>query len=333
MNNWFEKTSSLDTVVISSRIRIARNIKNYPFTNRMDKSHIDSINELIISAIKNNKSGLFDDFKVFNLNDDIQNHIWIDKNIITPDILNNNQNKILILSKDENISITICAEDHIRLNFISGGMDLDISYNILDKIDNALNEVIPFAYDDNLGYLTESLTNIGTGLKASLFLHLPGLKRLGEISSLKEYLSKIGLSIKNAFSEDTDFKSCVYELSNNVTLGITEIAALENLKSVAAQIIAKENNARYSLDRFSLEEEINEAMQKLLNAETLNYNEALSLLSEIKLGISLGIIENISSDIPFMLMINSRENILKSLKISKDDINIQRANYIRNNIK
>ena len=222
----------------------------------------------------------------------------------------------------------IGGEDHIRISAIESGSDFETLYKKIDEVDNALSEILPIAFDEVLGYLTECPTELGTGMKASVLLHLPALKIQDEISSISDSVSKIGLAITPFDSGENT--SSIYQISNNVTMGISEKTAIENLRAVTSQIVARENNARYSLDRITLEESINIALNGLKNSDKLDFDSAIDLLSKVKLGIDLGIIEGISHHLPFMLMINTKPNTLKlSLKDVKKDINIIRAEYIK----
>jgi protein arginine kinase len=206
--------------------------------------------------------------------------------------------RALLLAQDESISIMINEEDHLRIQVMQEGSNLDQVYDIADKFDTMLNERLHFAFDDNLGYLTQCPTNLGTGMRASLMLHLPALQESGTMSRVANNLSKLGLAIRGTYGEGTEAIGALYQLSNQVTLGLSEREAIANLNSIAMQLVAQERSARETLVKsIEAQDGICRSVGILQNARMLSNNEFMKLISNVRLGIATGLIANIPYDL------------------------------------
>ena len=192
----------------------------------------------------------------------------------------------------------IGEEDHLRIQVMQAGLELDRAYRTADELDTALDSRLHFAFDDRLGYLTQCPTNLGTGMRASLMLHLPALQDGGAIQQLANTVSKLGLTIRGLYGEGSKPEGAIYQLSNQVTLGISESAAIENLKGIAAQIIREERAGREELCRNPhFEDRVWRSLGILRTARLLRGDEFMSLISNLRVGVSLGMIEGISLDL------------------------------------
>ena len=236
-------------VVISTRIRLARNLKDYPFPCKLNSQGREKVIEKVRDAVKKSNSPVASDFSFIKMSEltSSQSVSLVEKRLVSPEFISETDGRALLISKDECFSIMINEEDHIRLQVITKGLSLEQAYDTADKLDTLLDENLDFAFDEKLGYLTQCPTNLGTGMRASVMLHLPALEKSRAISRIAGNLSKLGLTIRGAHGEGTEPKGALYQLSNQVTLGISEKAAIENLKNITEQLIAQENQARERL--------------------------------------------------------------------------------------
>lgn len=203
-----------------------------------------------------------------------------------------------MLSSDESASVMLCEEDHIRITAFAGGLATEEAYRCADRIDNVFINSLPIAFDEKLGFLTASPINLGTGLKVSVALHLPAVKSNGGIPRLASMVGKLGLSLRSLYSE----KGAFYLLSNQISMGITEKAALDNINAVAAQIIRQERNLRDVMKNSEVwEDKLYRSMGTLKMARRLDFGECLELISDVRLGVSLGFFDENMFDVDFLI--------------------------------
>ncbi|MBR5134610.1 MAG: ATP--guanido phosphotransferase, partial [Clostridia bacterium] len=204
---------------------------------------------------------------------------------------------VLLLSDDDRISIMVNEEDHVRIQVMEAGMEPESAYALAKRIDQALDERLRFAYDDRLGYLTQCPTNLGTGMRVSLMLHLPAMQENGAVQQLANTVSKLGLTIRGAYGEGTQPHGAFYQISNQVTLGISEEAAIENLRGIAEQVVKKERALQAD---FLKKPEFCDAVWRSLGvlkyARILTQEEALRRLSFIRIGVVCGMLNELSMD-------------------------------------
>lgn len=309
MASWYKEYDALNGIVISSRIRLARNLANFPFPRKMSRDMFETLKTKVRQALANLEGKV--DLKFIEMNDVPENEIkaMVERHVISPDFANLCRDRAIAISPDENISIMIGEEDHIRIQVISAGNNLDAAYELADMIDTALNESLGFAFDSRLGYLTECPTNIGTGLRASLMLHLPVCESCGEINMIADAAGKIGLTVRGMYGEGSKAAASLYQISNQITLGISEKNAIENLKAIASQIIEREKQGRASMDSIVLEDTVYRSFGTLKYARILSSQEFMKHISMIKLGLDEGIIENANIN-PIELLINAQPFML-----------------------
>ncbi len=291
MSKWYNSCGKEADTVISTRIRLARNIAGIPFPSRMSAEQRSEVNEAVKAALVTPDSG----FKFLDMSTlpDITAMSMVERHLISPEFAQSRTGKALILSEDESVSIMLCEEDHIRIQVMRAGLAPDEAYAEANRIDDIIGSKVKYAFNERLGYLTECPTNLGTGLRASLMLHLPALENNGAVSRLAATVSKIGFTIRGTYGEGTKASAARYQLSNQVTLGISEQAAIENLKSIAAQSMAQERSARASLDPDSLEDAAFRALGTLKYARSISSEEFMKLISRVRLGIVIGAIKEV----------------------------------------
>lgn len=295
MSKWYTSCGNQSNTAISTRIRLARNIAGIPFPSRMTAEQRKEVNAAVKEAIICDSEAA-KKYKYIEMDSlpDITVMSMVERHLISPEFIKARENKALILSDDESVSIMLCEEDHIRIQVMRAGLALDEAYAEADRIDNLLGDKLTYAFNERLGYLTECPTNLGTGLRASVMLHLPALEMAGAVNRLASTVSKIGLTIRGTYGEGTKATASMYQLSNQVTLGISEKAAIENLKSIAAQAMAQEDTARQNLDTEALEDSAYRALGTLKFARILSGDEFMKLISRVRLGVAAGVISDIT---------------------------------------
>ena len=281
----------MSNVVISTRVRLARNLKDYPFPCKLSAQGREEVIEKVRDAVQNGNSVLAKDFSFIKMSalDPRQSVSLVEKRLVSPEFISDTAGRALLLSSDESLSVMINEEDHIRLQVITKGLTLDEAFDTADKLDTLLDERLEFAFDEKLGYLTQCPTNLGTGMRASVMLHLPALEKSRAVSRIAGNLSKLGLTIRGAHGEGTEPKGALYQLSNQVTLGISEQAAIENLKNITSQLVAQEEQARERLCRsVEVQDAVARSLGILRYAKVMTHDEALKLLSNVRLGVVSG---------------------------------------------
>ncbi|MBQ7289269.1 MAG: protein arginine kinase [Clostridia bacterium] len=334
MSKWYEKSG--EPIAVSTRVRLARNLSNVPFPGAMSAAQLLESNKKIADTLCNGNSALSKELYCIQMDrlQDTEAFAMVERHIISPNFAKNRTNRMLVLSRDESISIMLGEEDHIRIQVLLPGFQLAEAYDIADKIDTILGEGLPIAFDEELGFLTECPTNLGTGLRASVMLHLPAIEQAGEIGRLAETVSKIGLTIRGTYGEGSNCAASLYQLSNQVTLGLTEQAAIQNLTTLVGQIMDKEQKARKSLNPAALEDYVYRAWGILTNARLLTGKEMMGLVSRVKLGMDCGILSSVQPQLPVQLLIETQPNMLMlSHKVSEpQERDAKRAEIFRTHL-
>ena len=329
MSCWYNNSAPDGDVAVSTRIRLARNINGYPFPARMNENQRREVNEKVKAAITGNpqSAGL----KFIEMKDVPENERFsmVERHIASREFVLNPENKAIILSEDETVSIMIGEEDHIRIQVILPGLQPDKAYAIAESIDNMLCSSLDLAFDSALGFLTECPTNLGTGLRASVMLHLPVSEQSGEILPLTQSVNKIGYTVRGMYGEGSKASGSLYQISNQITLGISEKTAIDNLKIIAGQIIEKERELQKSLNKIRTEDLCMRALGTLKYARMLSSAELITLISRVKLGINLGLIEEEIN--PIKILIEGQPYMLMKTygEMTDEERDIYRAQTVR----
>ncbi|OGO81548.1 MAG: protein arginine kinase, partial [Clostridiales bacterium GWC2_40_7] len=270
--------------------------------------------------------------------DPIDRQILVEKHLISPELGESKRESAVIISRDEIISIMINEEDHLRIQCIFPGMLLDDAWKLCSKLDVLFEEKIDFAFDKKLGYLTCCPTNVGTGIRASVMLHLPALGMTGYIKGILEACGKIGIAVRGIYGENSEASGNMFQISNQVTLGQTEEEIISSVKNVATQIIEQEKMLRkelYNQNPYRFEDRIYRSLGLLSNARIMTAEESLKLLSDVRLGVDMGTIEGISMEILNEIMLVTQPAYIQRLAgrtLSPDERDIRRAELIRNSL-
>ena len=241
---WYKEQNDND-IVVSTRVRLARNILKYPFPNAMDKETLKKAREETESAVMGSNSTLSKDFKVYHMDetDDVKKLVLAEKHLISPELLNKKEASVLINS-DESMSVMIMEEDHLRLQVIMGGLKLDEAYELANKVDDVIDENVQYAFDADFGYLTSCPTNTGTGLRASVMMHLPALTMTNSIQRIASSAGSLGIAVRGMYGEGSKAYGSLYQISNQVTMGLSEKEIVEKVKNIVSQIKEHEIQAR-----------------------------------------------------------------------------------------
>ena len=334
--NWYLQSGRDSDVVISIRIRYARNFRNYKF-GIIKKEEANKIEEEVKSKLPHLGYGL----KLLKMQDmdDLTKMSLLEKNIINADcVMDKNGICDILINDEENICIILNEQEHIKLQVFSGSFDLDGTFNLVKEIDQKLEETFDIAKSKKYGYLTNKLTDVGTGMRVSVMVHLPGLTKTGNIRKVLESVSSFGLNIRGVYGENSKTSGDMYQISNKQTLGITEDDIIKNLKVITEKIIEQERTARRILakNQVILEDMVYRSFGILSNCRKISAEETRDLLSDVKLGTDLGIIKEITDSKILQIYLYSKPaNLQKKMGQNLDafDRDIKRAEIIKEIIK
>ena len=288
---WYDGIKNTDDVVISSRVRLARNLENFPFPSKLDREGSEKVALSVKEALEINYG---EKLYFTEMDKNKQKNVLVEEHLISPDFCSDNGlYKALVTDENSNLCVMINEEDHVRIQGIFAGFDLDSAYELADRADRAIMKSVSFAFDDKYGFLTSCPTNLGTGLRASVMLHLPAISATGYIKPLVNLMTKLGLCVRGLYGEGSDAKGCMYQLSNQVTLGMSEEDTLKKLKSAVEQIVEKERDTRKKLLEHSSGELLDSLWRSygtLRYAYKMDTKEATKLISNVRLAGSCGII-------------------------------------------
>lgn len=332
---WLENISPDSDVIMSSRIRLARNLYKVSFPNWAKKEELQNVITRVFDAA--NKSGLTDSFFI-KLSELSQNEreILVERHLISRDILKSPDTSAAIIDSSEKISIMLNEEDHIRIQVFSEGLPLDDLYKTICRIDDELEENLDYAFSSKWGYDTACITNVGTGMRVSCLLHLPALVLSKKMSKLVNSISQIGLTVRGLFGEGSDTIGAFFQISNQVTLGLSEEEILEKVQNIAQQVTNYERAERKYIRKSNasdLEDIIMRSYGILRYAGKISTNEAYARLSDIKLGIDLGIIKDLSlQKVRRLLIFIQKAHLQKITNLTLSDTNLRsekRADLIK----
>ncbi|EJO5349195.1 protein arginine kinase [Clostridium botulinum] len=319
-----------DNMVLSSRVRLARNIQNAPFPNKIDnKNGRDVIYKIENEFYKEVEKDKFKTIYLWNLEKKEINSL-LEKHIISFNLINNINKAAIIIDKSEKNSIMINEEDHIRIQSITNGLNLEKALEKANYIDDLIEKDINIAFDKDLGYLTSCPTNVGTGLRASVMIHLPALSMNNRIGVLLNAISQLGMTVRGIYGEGSKALGNIYQISNQVTLGLDEMEIMNNLKAVIKQIINEENTARAKLIEsyeYEIKDKIYRSLALLESAILLDNLECLNYISNVKLGIEMAIVKDIHEDVINQLIVDTQPANLN--RIFDKEMTDKESNYYR----
>lgn len=328
LSSWLAGQGNESDVVLSSRIRIARNLPNKVFPVHLQKNKtIDQVFE-----------SLNDNFQLFKMNElkVLDKALLMEKHFISPYLMRKSEYGAVAINNQQNLSIMINEEDHIRIQSMASGLDLQTALNEALQVEKDMEEKLEFAYDEQFGYLTSCITNVGTGLRASAMVHLPGLVMTKQVKKMLEAIRDLGFVVRGIYGEGSLPSSNIFQISNQITLGKTEVEIVEDLTEIVMQVIMQERIARTMLKQkyhIALEDRIFRAYGLLENCRMITEDESSDAISDLRLGIELGYLEHITRQKVNELVIFTQPAFLE--KVAGHNLNqleekVIRARVIRN---
>lgn len=337
MSRWYKEVEAQDGIAVSTRIRLARNVRGIPFPKKMNETQRRDLLKTVKKLCDGRMLEEIGTLKYIDMQAVPEDEIvaMVERHVISPDFAKSSAPSGLVLNEDETVSVMLLEEDHIRIQVILPGLQTARAYALAEQVEGVFAAGLPLAFDEKLGYLTECPTNLGTGLRASVMLHLPVLESAGALSSIADSVAKIGLTVRGTYGEGSHSHAALYQLSNQVTLGISEQAAAENLAAITAQIIEKEKSARAQLEPETVEDIVYRAVGLLKYARKLSSEEMMKLMSRVKLGVSMQILQGIEPAMPLELIIETQPATLQRVygQMTPQERDVCRARVIRERMK
>ncbi|MVX66977.1 protein arginine kinase [Clostridium chromiireducens] len=322
MNSWTDNKDEDNGIVLSSKILLARNFSDLPFPNKLNyikgRDNGKNIYNVLKDELINEEITLHE---IWNTKEDFSKH-YLEKDLISEELLKNSDKGSFIINKEETLSIMVNARDHINLQYVSQGLNLEEAFKIATNVDDKIEKNFDYAFDETLGYLTTSPENIGTGLKASVILHLPALAMSEEIKNVSKSIGKIGITIKSIYLDGTKGYGNLYRVSNKTTLGLSEENIINKLKEAVLDVIGEENKFREILlnkCRYELEDRVYRAYGILKSAILLDTKETIDLLSSVRLGSELSLIDVEKNKLDKLFILANNSSLQNHLGRSLDE--------------
>ncbi|CQR48551.1 Putative ATP:guanido phosphotransferase [Paraliobacillus sp. PM-2] len=334
---WMKEEGPDNDIVLSTRIRLARNFDQFTFPIIASADELTPIVNLIQKYYHHQTFEEYQDLEYISMAElqPIQKRVLVEKHLISPNLAEKSKNSGVLISKNEQVSVMINEEDHIRMQLYFPGLQLENALKNAFAFDDWLEEKIDYAYDEQRGYLTSCPTNVGTGMRASVMMHLPALTLTRKLNKMIPAINQIGLVVRGIYGEGSEAVGNIFQISNQVTLGRSETDIIENLQSVVKKLIEQEQFARQLLVEQSdlrLENQIFRSYGTLKYSRIIESKEAATCLSNLRLGIDVGYINHLSKSILNELMILTQPGFLQHYAqetLSAKERDIRRASIIR----
>jgi protein arginine kinase len=332
-NNWQIEDGAEKDVVLSSRVRLARNLQDFHFPNQASLTEKNKIIDKLLSSLDFIDEKNYHFFNMDSLNI-LERNILQEKNLISTEHARKTNGRALLINNNLNISIMINEEDHLRIQAFGAGLEFQKIWERADEIDDLIESKVDYSFSDKWGYLTACPTNVGTALRASAMCHLPGLVITGRIDDILGAVGKFGLTVRGVYGEGSGSIGELFQISNQITLGYSEEEIIDNLESIIYQIIEEERKSRNYLlehDFNKIKDSVMRSLGILKYAYTIEEKEALKYLSRVKLGYALGLIEekldnNFFGDLLFKIR---KAHLQIDEFTEKDKLDIKRAEIIQ----
>ena len=339
LSPWMKETGLEHRIVLSSRIRLARNFTGIPFTNRSDANQLATVDGYMRAMISPLQKAYGKSFSKINLESlsSVERDVLVEKHLISPNLADTSQGRSVIISEDARISIMVNEEDHLRIQSMELGLQLETAYERAVAIDDAIESKYDYAFSKEFGYLTACPTNVGTGMRASVMVHVPALAMTGKLQRIIRSIIRMGYSVRGLYGEGSEGLGYVYQISNQQTMGISEENTIEQLSQIVRGVVKEEEKARSELwttDREGIEDKVWRSYGILTHARRMSGEEALALLSDVQLGIDMKLMD-VTMNFQEMLVI-TRPNFLAKLvgkeSMGTQERDSQRAQVIRDTL-
>lgn len=290
---WYEQSGAEGDICVSTRVRFARNLSRFPFPAKMTDEQARTLIDETSRALAASRIG--GDFRLIDMEQAsaTERSTLVERHLISPDLANGSRPRAVLVSSDESVSVMINEEDHLRIQVLEAGLAPEKALERAKAIDDVFDAALGYAFDEKLGYLTSCPTNLGTGMRVSVMLHLPALEAAHEISGMISGAGGMGFTARGIYGEGSAAEGSLYQFSNRITLGYDEDDVAKRMLSLAKQIITRERSLRGQMlarDRDGLEDSVWRAVGTLKYARRIDTAEALELLGRVRTGASLGVI-------------------------------------------
>jgi protein arginine kinase len=295
---WLDAAGGHSESVVSSRVRLARNISGIPFAHRATPKDLEGSLAMARQAIEASATLVTGTFMVMSELDDLDRQFLVERHLVSQEHAEKSPTRAVAVGDNEIVSVMVNEEDHLRLQAIQSGFQVTDAWRLLERLDHELDEHLPYAFSCEWGYLSACPTNTGTGLRASMLVHLPALVLTGQINKVLHGISQMGLAVRGFYGEGSDVMGNLFQVSNRTALGISELDIIQSLEKVVRQVLDYEAQARQILLRDAhsqIEDKVWRAYGILKYCRKVTSQEVMSLSSAVRLGKSLGVIESISS--------------------------------------
>lgn len=340
LGRWLVNDAKDTDVVLSSRIRLARNIEGFAFAPTLTDTEkvtelLNNIEQVVAADILA-PSGVYNFYYMRDITD-VDRKILVEKHLVSPMLDANYQNTALVLRGDEALAVMVNEEDHLRIQCLRSGLALKEAWQAADQVDDLLESQLTYTYDEKLGYLTSCVTNTGTGLRASAMLHIPALVTTGHLNQLITGIQRLGMVVRGYYGEGSEAEGNLYQVSNQRTLGYSEPEIIETMHDILRQIVEHEREARKFLlvnAREKIENRVWRSLGILIYGRSISFKEAMRRLSDIRLGIDLGLLQGAAPLIYHeLLALSGTASIMKQKHISQAEVNKQRALLLRERLQ
>jgi protein arginine kinase len=336
---WLRGSGPDSDIVVSTRIRLARNLADYPFIRRctgLDRAAIEKTVRDKVAEVNELDAATYIDV---NSLAEVDRQFLVERQLISREHAESDGARGVLVDTNEQFSVMINEEDHLRIQVMHSGFDLQSTWEQINRIDDLIEARVNYAFHDRLGYLTACPTNVGTGMRVSVMLHLPALVLTQQIEKVFRGLQKISLAVRGLYGEGSQAMGDFYQVSNQLTLGKTEAQLMAQVGDVAPAIIDYERKARQFLvreGRKELHDRVSRAFGVLCTAQTISSEETMQLLSSVRMGVNLGLIRDVEIPTVNKLFIHTQPAHLQKLRgaeLDTVDRNIERANYLQRNLR
>ena len=336
---WLRGSGPESDIVVSSRIRLARNLADYPFIRKctgLDRAAVEkTVRDRFIQI------DMFRDVTYLDVNGlpDVDRQFLVERQLISREHAESDGARGVAIDSTEQFSVMVNEEDHLRIQVMHSGLDLQAAWEQINRIDDLLEAHVNYAFHDRLGYLTACPTNVGTGMRVSVMLHLPALVLTRQIEKVFRSLHKINLAVRGLYGEGSQATGDFYQISNQITLGKSETELLSQVGDVAPALIEYERKARqYLIDesRRDIHDRVSRAYGLLCTAQTISSEETMQLLSSVRMGVNLGLIRDVEIPTVNQLFIHTQPAHLQKLRgmeLDTTDRDIERANYLQRHLR
>ena len=336
---WVESEGPQRKIVLSSRVRLARNLRGFTFPGWAKKAERQKSLDVMLPVVEQ----LPEMAPSFAVSMDslaaIDKQVLVERHLISREHAAKNVGSGVVINEGETLSVMINEEDHLRMQALKSGLQFKATFKVIDRVDSELEERLDYAYSPRLGYLTACPTNVGTGMRASAMLHLPGMVLSEQINQVIQAVSKLGLAVRGLYGEGTEALGNVFQISNQTTLGERESDVIERLNKVVLQIIEHEENARLSLLEKKprlVYDQVGRAYGILTNARTISSKEALNLMSLVRMGADLSLFPagtQVAMDELFILSQPAHVQKTVERKLTAEERDLCRADLVRDRLK